>query len=65
MKEDKENKNQPREHDVETPPPPQVMDPSRSPQDSDLTQESKDKKNRSSKSAKKIKGRSPSPNEEP
>ena len=64
MKEEKENKNQPKEHEVHTPSPPQVMDPSRSPQESDFDQDSKEKKSRSAKSTKKVKGRSLSPNEE-
>ena len=64
MKEEKDNKNQPREHEVHTPSPPQVMDPSKSPQESDSKPESKEKKSRSTKSANKVKDRSLSPNEE-
>ncbi len=63
MKHHKENKNQPKEHDVETPSPPQVMDPSRTPKETVSKEEKRDKGNRS-KSSKKVKDRSLSPNEE-
>jgi len=70
MKQNKDNKNKGKEHDVETPSPPQVMDPSRSPKETDSEEEKKsgeqkrEKGNRSSKSSKKMKDRSLSPNEE-
>ena len=64
MKDKKENANQPGKHDVETPAPPQVMDPSKSPHESSSNKAKKDEKNRSSKSTKNVKDRTLSPNEE-
>jgi hypothetical protein len=66
MKEDNEdNKDRTRhkEHDVETPSPPQVMDPSKSPQKGESKNENGPEKGSSSKS-KKGKDRKLSPNEE-
>ena len=56
-------KNQHKVHDVETPSPPQVMDPSKSPQRGESENETGTDKGNSSKSKKK-KDRKPSANEE-
>jgi hypothetical protein len=70
MKQEKDNKNKRKEHDVETPSPPQVMDPSKAPKDTDSDEQKNsgeqkiEKANRSSKTSKKMKDRSLSRNEE-
>jgi len=62
-KEDNKDKTQPKEHNVETPSPPQVMDPSKSPQKGESKNEKGPDKGSSSKS-KKAKDRKLTPNEE-
>ena len=63
MEQNKDNPKE-KEHNVETPSPPQVMDPSKSPQKGESENENISDKGSSSKRAKKGKNRKLAPNEE-